>query len=174
MRAKIVRNKILAKFAVHYAFGPRLKVHPSQEALLRETESVLAGTFEAYVGGLYSDYGIEGYTMKIQPWLSSLLTPYVKKAYDEALAEHPSPGPNSPATARGYWAQLNEKLFKMGSVVEWKEESLSARDPNGEGGLLWNVEAIVDGQVIGAGSGLNKKTAKNIAAYHALETLASA
>jgi dsRNA-specific ribonuclease len=129
-----------------------------------------AGAFEAYVGGLYSDYGLEGYITTIRPWLHTLLTPYIEKAYDQVLAQHPV---SDPVTTKGLLFRFNQSLYKIGKVPTWEENVTVIHDSKGEAARQWwEIRAIVDGKVIGIGSGLTKKEAMHIAAGHALETMA--
>uniref|UniRef100_A0A0W0FX36 Uncharacterized protein n=1 Tax=Moniliophthora roreri TaxID=221103 RepID=A0A0W0FX36_MONRR len=84
VRAMIVNNQILAAISQRYKLPHRLSVHPTQALALRESIHVQADVFEAFVGGLYTDQGLEA----VRPWLNALFRPYVKTAYDIVRAQY--------------------------------------------------------------------------------------
>lgn len=77
IRSMIVRNTTLAEISRSYRLHERLLLHPAQEVTLRASVHIQADVFEAFVGGLYKDQGIEA----VRAWLMPLFRHYVTKAY---------------------------------------------------------------------------------------------
>jgi len=158
VRSKIINNANLASIANRYSFGTRVHINVTQEAVLREAESVLADVFEAYIGAVYTERGFERTTA----WLANLLTPYAQLAYSEALVEHNAPLSN------GSLMRLNELLQRAGMPpVHWMDYEIKSAT----GGSSWKLDAIVNQQLVGTGVATSKARAKNIAAEEALKVL---
>ncbi|KAF9267095.1 ribonuclease III [Marasmius fiardii PR-910] len=87
IRALIVNNTTLADISMRYQLPNWLRLHPATEVALRACVHIQADVFEAFVGGLYSDQGMES----VRPWLKSLLRPYAITAYDSVRVQHGLP-----------------------------------------------------------------------------------
>jgi dsRNA-specific ribonuclease len=187
VRSKIINNSNLASIAHHYSFGARMHINVTQEAVLREAESILgaaphttrsldlftdasdlpflpflfvADVFEAYVGAVYTEQGFDRTTI----WLNELFTPYAELAYSEALAENNTPIPN------GSLMRLNELLQRAGMPpVRWMDRKVKSAT----GVSMWKLDAIVDQRHVGTGIAPSKARAKNIAAEEALKVFES-
>ncbi|KAK1232092.1 hypothetical protein PQX77_004750 [Marasmius sp. AFHP31] len=107
-RALIVGNTTLANVSRRYQLSYRLLLHPAQAIALQASPHVqgqffvhptdeiridlvtamdLADVFEAFVGGLYTDQGIE----VVKPWLRALFRPYAMAAYNMIRIQHGLP-----------------------------------------------------------------------------------
>ncbi|KAF8214094.1 ribonuclease III domain-containing protein [Mycena galopus ATCC 62051] len=146
VRAKMVGNATLAEISVRYGLSEQLRLHPAQAVALCASTHVQADVFESFIGGLYSEQGIDA----CRAWLNPLFRPYAKVAYAAVRAEHGLPpvrtdtarppngnvvgthGPASPspsshssgdgssgATTTGHLALFNQCLQKRDARVEW-------------------------------------------------------
>ncbi|KAL0580533.1 hypothetical protein V5O48_001520 [Marasmius crinis-equi] len=98
-RALIVGNTTLANVSRRYQLPRRLYLHPAQAIALRASTHVQADVFEAVIGGLYTDQGLDG----VKPWLKALFHPYAIAAYNIVRAQHglcPVDQPQSSATSQ--------------------------------------------------------------------------
>ncbi|KII94661.1 hypothetical protein PLICRDRAFT_187496 [Plicaturopsis crispa FD-325 SS-3] len=191
IRAMMVGNTTLAEISLKYKLPNKLRLHPAQSITLRASNNVQADVFESYVGGLYTDQGLD----VAKNWLSPLFRPYAKAAYHIVRTQHglpalptpsPSPDPDAPhvqTPARpipwhpptlstqsvGHLAYFNQKVQNDNKVVEWNYSSGA-----GDGiktTPIWIVRAIVDSEFVGEGRGNTKKAARNEAAKQGLEKM---
>ncbi|KAF8305378.1 ribonuclease III, partial [Clavulina sp. PMI_390] len=167
VRSKIINNANLATVASRYEFGPRMLISSAQAIVLRESPSLLADMFEAYVGAIYTESGFA----ITHTFLTELFTPYARLAYDEAFAEHnlsdASKSPSDASSAsnpNGAVMQLNQLLQRAGfPPVVWVE-TLDGVGANAQ----WTMDAIIEGKHVGTGTARSKARAKNLAAEEAL------
>ncbi|KAL6309804.1 ribonuclease III domain-containing protein [Sparassis latifolia] len=197
IRALVVGNPTLASISVKYRLPVHLRMHPAQAITLRASLHIQADLFEAFVGGLYLDRGLE----IVQSWLFPLLQPYIVEAYRIVRVQHGLPadppridintpsydssssggssGPTSPtwstpAPSRvtasiGHLSLFNQYMQQQGKAIEWVWV-----DSAGQGTLttpIWVVRAIVEGDCVGRGRGSTKKAAKNEAAKVGLQSM---
>ncbi|KAF9515435.1 hypothetical protein BS47DRAFT_1341929 [Hydnum rufescens UP504] len=80
IRSSIVDNRNLAAIAVGYNLSQHLRVSPSAPHI-RNNPGLQADAFEAYVGGLHEDQGLE----LVDTWLTALFTPYIHAMHEDAL-----------------------------------------------------------------------------------------
>ncbi|KAL0070093.1 hypothetical protein AAF712_002580 [Marasmius tenuissimus] len=83
----VIGNTTLAIISRRYQLSLRLFLHPAQAIALRASPHVQADVFEAFVGGLYTDQGLE----VVKPWLRALFRPYAMAAYNMIRAQHGLP-----------------------------------------------------------------------------------
>jgi len=193
IRALLVGNLNLALISVMYKLPDHLITHPAQAITLRASPNIQADLFEAYVGGLYQDSGLE----ITKAWLHPLFKPFLSEAYRIIRVQHGLPYPPEPpriashsglVTAQGHpmggpWSPppvhsapsighlslFNQHLQQNSKSIEWVYS-----DSAGEGSKttpIWVVRAMVDGQCLGRGRGSTKKVAKNEAAKEGLKTM---
>lgn len=182
VRALVVGNPTLASISVRYQLPERLLMHPAQAITLKASTNIQADLFEAYIGGVYSDRGLQ----IIKPWLCPLFRPYIAEAYRHVRVQHGlSPDPTPPATPLspgggrpapshssatiGHLSLFNQHLQQQGKTIEWVW-----RDSEGQGTRttpIWVVQAIVGEDCVGRGRGSTKKAAKNEAAKEGLARL---
>lgn len=164
--------------SVKYGLFDRLHVHPAQVVSLRESNKIQADLFEAFVGGLYLDQGLNA----VEAWLVPLFDPLASDAYTSVREEYtikpvppgPSPAragrvvhslsaPSTPTrTTAGHLALFNQHLQRGNPTVEWAYSS-----PDGVGTSttpVWEAAVIVNGEEYGRGRGNTKQNAKNEAA----------
>lgn len=184
IRSLVVGNYTLATITRVYRLNDRIRSHPAQEIALRASSNIQADVFEAYVGGLFKDRGLE----VVKAWLHPLFRPYIVEAYRVVRIEHglsPDPEPQPPRLLRagdspssapsrlspsiGHLSLFNQYLQQKNMVVEWVYT-----DSAGEGTKttpIWIVRAMVDEQCFGRGRGNTKKAAKNEAAKEGLRKM---
>ncbi|EJD01346.1 ribonuclease III [Fomitiporia mediterranea MF3/22] len=95
VRSLVVGNATLADISVKYALPQKLRFHranASTNKISINIQGKFPDVFEAYVGGLYKDQGLE----VVRRWLNPLFLPYVKEAYRVCRDQHglPSPPPS--------------------------------------------------------------------------------
>ncbi|KAJ7432316.1 ribonuclease III domain-containing protein [Mycena galericulata] len=137
VRAMIVGNATLAEISVRYKLPEQLRLHPAQAVTLCASTNVQADVFESFIGGLYTDQGLEA----VKTWLNALFRPYAKAAYNVVRMQHglppvspaasvaapntvpssppASPGLGSDTTTVGHLALFNQHLQKGAQRVEW-------------------------------------------------------
>lgn len=187
MRSLVVGNATLADISVQYGLPKFVRFHPAQALSLRTSMHIQADVFEAYVGGLYKDQGLE----VTREWLKALFTPYVKEAYRICLENHipgpisppsPPPSPKLPGSGDssnpapsgstnlvGHLALFNQYAQQKRLQVEWVFEPI--KQESSKMILLWTVHANVNGKLIASGRGNTKKAAQNEAARECLVQL---
>lgn len=195
VRAMIVGNATLAEISVRYKLPEQLRLHAAQAVTLRASTNVQADVFESFIGGLYSEKGVE----PVQIWLNALFRPYAEAAYAIVRAQHglapvvpavpvtcvsptssTSSAPTSPGGPAGHLALFNQYLQKSTQHVEWV---YSDQAPFGAGASadaawhgskttpVWSAQVLVDSVVYGRGRGNTKKAARNEAAKQGLTRL---
>ncbi|KIY52284.1 ribonuclease III, partial [Fistulina hepatica ATCC 64428] len=191
MRALVVSNNNLASIAMKYKMPNSLRLHRAQMLTLRASAHVQADLFEAFIGGLYTEQGLD----IVRTWLSDLLRPYVQASYQRVRESHglsrnvaPLPPPQMSSTSSddshipgkglhdattssttGYLSLFNQIVSRRGTNVEWKFHDASSQSSASEGGgskttPMWLVRLYVDNELYGTGVGTTKKVAKNMAA----------
>lgn len=119
----------------------------------RARNSILAGAFEALVGALYGEHGID----PTREWLLDVCRP-------ELEAELPVVSLKAPKS------RLQEIAYaQTGRPPHYR--LLSAEGPHHD--RIYEVEVSVGGRVLGHGSGPNRREAETVAANEALSTLTS-
>ena len=152
LRSALVRTEQLAEFAKKLNLGSLMLLGKGEaESGGRERLNLLCATFEAVVGAIYLDSGIEV--------VQSFLEPLIQEAAYDILACNKEHDPKSDlqewAQSQGYGAPI----YRTASV----------RGP--EHAKTFEVEVYLGDQCIGRGEGPNKRTAAKNAAKAALITL---
>ncbi|KAH9482290.1 Ribonuclease 3 [Psilocybe cubensis] len=93
IRSMIVANYTLAQISFRYKLHDNLRLHPAQAVTLRASTNIRANVFEAFVGGLYLDQGLE----VVSAWIKPLFRPYAAEAYRVIREQHGLP-PISPSS----------------------------------------------------------------------------
>ncbi|KAH7931159.1 ribonuclease III [Leucogyrophana mollusca] len=189
IRALIVGNATLADISRRYRLPERLRLHPAQAITLQASINIQADVFESYVGGLYTDQGLE----VVNTWLKQLFKPYTTEAYHRIRSQHglppvpvldptpptsstlqplppwSKPRPSQCPTTIGHLALFNQQLQRENKEVEWVYA-----DGQGEGTKttpIWMVRVMVNGEQLGRGQGNTKKAARNEAAKEGLQKM---
>ncbi|CAE6516230.1 unnamed protein product [Rhizoctonia solani] len=193
MRALVVANSHLARFTQHYMLHFQLRGNTSQQLTIQASVPIHADLFEAYVGALFQEQGLD----TVYDFLSKILTPSICLAYEvvranyvegevaspQAILVFPSMTvsgvadlPAAPLIAHplpftadsGCTSLLNQHFAQQHKNLDWEFSP-----PAGTSSApLWEVKAVErGGMVLATATAGTKKTAKNIAARRALIAL---
>jgi ribonuclease-3 len=152
LRSALVRTENLAQFAAQINLGPAILLgHGESEGGGRTRPALLCGTFEALIGAMYLDQGIETVQVFISPMLESAATQILRANKDK-----------DPKSLLQEWAQSQG----MGTPVY---KTVNALGP--DHAKIFEVEVYINNQIVGRGSGNSKQSAAKAAAEHALNEL---
>ncbi len=152
MRAFLVNEAQLAKQAEGIGLGHYIRLGKGEERSGgRRKKSILADTFEAVMGAIYLDGGLE-------PCFS-----FVKRLFNQVLSEI-----TDHFLIEDYKSALQELTQARFHVVPtYRVEKISGPDHN----RTFEVAIILDGKVLARGEGSSKKKAEQDAAKEALKKL---
>lgn len=145
-KASLISDLALAQTAQRLEFGELIVAGGGLSEAARRV-SVLADVFEAFVGALYLQIGLENVAAFIERRHLS------EREADVALVD--------PKTALQEWTQR-----RYGEIPSYRE-----RFEGPPHRRVFVAEVAIDGEVVAAGSGPSKKSAQRDAAAHALERL---
>ncbi len=151
LRAAIVCEPSLVKFATENSFGPLILLGKGEEMTGgRERPALLADVFEAFIGALYLDQGIE------------VVVEFLKKSV------YPKIDNGAFSHVMDFKSQLQELVQKDGiGTLEYK--ILNEKGPAHNREFIARVS--LNGEELGAGKGKSKKEAEQHAAQQALKHL---
>ncbi len=152
LRSALVRTEQLGLFASQTGLGPVMRLGKGEDdSGGRERPALLCATFEALVGALYLDAGIQAVREFIEPLL--------EQATSHILAAHKEQDPKSVlqewVQGQGYGPPIYRTLAAIGP----------------EHAKIFEVEVLVNGKSMGRGSGHSKQAATKVAARSALLSL---
>ena len=151
-RAAIVSTVGLARLAGRIELGEMLMLGEGESRRSgRRRPSLLASSFEALTGALYLDLGFE----RVRDWLVDLAGP-------ELVLEAPLTSLKSPKSRLQEYTQR-----RWGTRPEYR--LLEATGPDHE--KSFQIEAWVDGQLMGRGAGSSRREAETAAAAEAMEAI---
>ncbi|GAC1428203.1 MAG: ribonuclease III [Ktedonobacteraceae bacterium] len=149
VRAVLVRTETLATFARELAIGDHLRMGKGEQGT-KESPRVLASAFEAVLGAIFLDQGVE----RVQQFLLPRLEPIATTIVEKRLFKD------------------SKSLFQ--EVAQARESiTPSYRLANQEGpshNRTFTIEVMLGDTVAGRGQGRNKQTAEQEAARNALES----
>ncbi len=149
LRSALVRTQTLANFARQLAIGDCLRLGLGEdENGGRRRSPILCAAFEAVVGAIYLDQGLEA----VQPLVERLSAPALVKIRAEALHKDAK-------SEFQVWAQARHNKTPRYRVV-------SSSGP--DHAKTFTLEVLVGDRVWGEGSGSSKQTAAQAAAADAL------
>jgi len=151
MRSALVRTDTLAVFARYLNLGPALRLGRGEMVSGgRKRDNLLCATFEALVGALYLDSGIQS----VEAFISPLLSDFTNKVigYDEIY---------DPKSSLQEWAQSQ----KLGTP---RYVTVDAFGPDHAKTFI--VEVHINGMAYGQGQGSSKQAAAQMAALAALKS----
>ena len=149
LRSVLVRRNTLADFARQWDLGRHLKMgHGEAETGGRNRAATLCAAFEAVIGALYLDQGVDSVQALIEP----LIVPQISRTLRERLDKDPKSSLQEFAQGR------------MHQTPRYRTVSESGPDHAKE----FTVEATVGGEVYGTGKGYSKQQAAQEAARAAL------
>jgi ribonuclease-3 len=150
LRAEWVRADTLAQFAAAIDLGAYLLLgHGEEQGGGRTRAAMLSDAFEALVGAIYLDVGLQSARRFVVPFL-------------EALAQAASAALRDPKSRLQEWAQ---------SAVRAAPVYVTVQESGPDHARQFTVEVLIQGQVRGRGTGRSKQAAEQAAARAALETL---
>lgn len=150
LRSLLVNTKILAEIAKECELGSKLRLSKGEEESGgRNNQSLLADTFEAYVGALFLDQGID----EVRKFINSVVIP---KA-DEFIQTNMLKDPKSRLQEL---VQSKKQASPIYKVVEEKGPAHARQ---------FTVGAYIEEELLGLGKGKSKQDAEEHAAEKALE-----
>ena len=152
LRSALVRTEQLAAFARQIGLGGALFLGRGEiQAGGRDREVLLCAGFEALVGALYLDSGLQA----VQVFLEPFLEPSADQIYSSRSDQDPK-------------SLLQEKAqsLRLGTPTY---ATVGSRGP--EHNKVFEVEVAVGGTIFGRGVGMSKQAAAKEAACQALEKL---
>lgn len=152
LRSLLVNTKSLAQAAKNLDFGSHLRLsRGEEESKGRENDSLLANSFEAYIGALFLDQGIE----PVKVFIADTLFPQIQEYVDKRAFKDPKSLLQEYVQAR----KQNSPIYKV-----LHEEG----PPHAK---VFTIGAFVGDKKIGEGIGKSKQEAEEQAAKQALESL---
>lgn len=152
LRSLLVNTKSLAQSAKELDFGSLLKLSKGEEESKgRENDTLLANSYEAFLGALYLDQGIEA----AKEFVASTLFPKI----DEYVAKKAFKDPKSLLQELVQSRKQSSPVYKV--ILE--EGPPHAR--------IFTIGAFVETELVGEGIGKSKQEAEELAAEKALEKL---
>ncbi len=149
-RSALVKTTTLAEVAEELGIGDKLIMSKGEEATGgRSNQSLLADAFEAVIGALYLDQGMEA--------VSEFLHQHLFVKFDEILQKK---------LYKDSKSQLQEVVQALGqSTPEYEVVKEVGPDHDKE----FTVNVVVDGKIVGTGEGKSKQLAQQSAAQAALQ-----
>ena len=150
MRAALVNSGVLAEKAAALDIGPLLRIGKGEELSGGRTKaSILAGAFEAVLGGIYHDGGYGAAQLVVERFFATDIT-------GKTLGQH---------DYKTRLQEISQMLFH--ALPSYRIVSESGPDHE----KIFVTEIAVGGKVLGTGSGKSKKQSEQEAAKRALDTL---
>ena len=150
MRAALVNSAVLAEKAAALNFGPALRIGKGEEWSGGRTKpSILAGAFEAVLGGVYKDGGYEAARAVVERFFGADVTA-------KTLGQH---------DYKTRLQEISQMLYRTPPAYR----IVSATGPDHEKRFV--TEIAVGGKVLGVGEGRSKKQSEQEAAKRALSEL---
>ncbi len=152
LRAALVKMKTLADFARKLNLGTYVRISRSEEARSgRDRDALLADVFEAILGAIYLDQGIEAARRFVLPFL------------EDEMAQV-----DAGKAVVDYRTQLQQLLQgKYGTIPDYRTINVSGPDHR----RCFTVEVWKGEEHLGTGSGSTKQAAAQESARSALERL---
>jgi ribonuclease-3 len=155
LRSLVVNTKSLAKKARELHFGDHLMLsRGEEESKGRENESILANTFEAVIGSLFLDQGIEA----VKTFLNEVLIPDIEVYVQKKVFKDP-------------------KSLLQEHVQSKKQQSPVYKVLHEEGpahAKQFTIGVFIENTLMGEGTGKSKQEGEERAAEQALEQIQKA
>ncbi len=151
-RATLVRRETLARWAEELNLADLLLIGRGEVQAGGMSDRIMAATFEAVIGALYLDQGLEA--------VRSFLREYLDRDVDQVL---------STSDLTNYKGLLQERIQRNDTVLP-TYVVVSQEGPDHERNFV--IEARHHDQVIGRGNGRSKRVAEQMAARDALLRIA--
>ncbi len=155
LRSALVRTESLAQLAQDIELGDFLIVGKGEEQMGgRKRINILCRGFEALVGAIYLDKGMDGAKAFMLPRLEELLAYLLKNDLHR--------------DARSLLQEKSQAELLITPVYRLKDPSGSEHD------RMFNTDVVIGDVVIGSGSGTSKRAAAQVAARDALNKVEEA
>lgn len=152
LRSLLVNTKSLAQAAKALDFGEHLLLSKGEEESKgRENDSLLANSFEAFIGALYLDQGIE----PVRDFIAETLFPQIDEYVKKRAFKDPKSLLQEYVQARKQHSPIYKVLHEEGPPHD----------------KTFTIGAFVNDSKIGEGVGKSKQQAEEEAAKQALESL---
>jgi ribonuclease-3 len=152
LRAWLVRQSTLARWARQVALGPHLLLGRGEaRGGGRERPALLSRGFEALIGSIYLDGGLEA--------ARQVLLPLVDQEVQAGFS------PQRVVDAKSRLQQVTQARFEQTPVYSMVEHSGPGHAP------LFTVEVKAGPEIVARGSGHSKRAAQQAAAHAALQQL---
>ena len=150
LRSLMVNTKSLSEIARELSMGQLLKLsRGEEESKGRENATLLENSFEAYIGALFLDQGIES----VIKFLESTLFPKIQEFVNKKAFKDPKSLLQEKVQAKKRGSPLYKVLGETGPAHA----------------KIFKVGVFVDGKKLGEGTGKSKQLAEESAAQKALE-----
>ena len=150
LRRRLVNNDFLSGLADDLGLPERIHLGPEQRRRGEQhVPRVLAGTYEAVLGAVYLDGGLEQAT----EWVRQDFTPHIEAAAQMTTLKHVK--------------QVLQEWVHAQFGVHPEYQTVTGTDP--DHGAPFEMEVLVHGEVVGIGEGPNKRLASADAARAALD-----
>lgn len=151
LRASVVEGRTLAALADEMGLGAHLRLGKGEEASGgRDKTSLLEDTFEALIGAVYMDRGLE--------YLKEVLVPVFSTRVDDSIA-----------TGSGYDAKTALQELVVHERGNRPAYRVASSGPDHDKTFVAHV--YVTEELYGVGTGTSKKAAEQVAAREALDRL---
>ena len=154
-RAMVVRAESLSRYARALDLGTFMRLGKGEiDTGGREKDSILADAFEAVIGAIYQDAGLEAARKFLERTMAA-----------DLARRDPDGGPGSPRNPR---TELQERLQRQRrGTPSYRVVGRTGQDHDPS----WQVEVSIGESVLGLGTGNSKKDAYEEAAVAALASL---
>ncbi len=152
LRAELVREETLAAHARRIGLNQWLKLGSGEEKSGgRQKNTICGDLFEAVLGAIYLDSGWDS----VEQWLQAIMKPDIRH-------------PQSVNSFKDYKSRLQE--FVQADAPRTVHYAL-LKEEGPSNAPLFTMQVVVDGLIMGTGSGSSKKAAEQAAARSAFEKL---
>jgi ribonuclease-3 len=149
VRSQLTNTKTLARIAASIDLGAFLRLgRGEQQTGGQHRSSNLGDSLEAIIGGAFVDGGLRA----VKKIFHKLFAPEVESAVHDIWGENP----------KGALQETSQRRWKAGPRYRTIKEEGPAHE------RVFTVEAMINGQVVGTGHGLNKRAAEMDAARQAM------
>jgi ribonuclease-3 len=153
IRIVLIREETLAEIAGGLNLGDYLLMGKGEEASGgKSKKSNLSNTLEALIGAIYLDQGIE----VTQNFLNERLQPFIDRLVSAKSAKN----------FKGILQEYSQSMFKK--LPDYRLTQITGPDHD----KIFTIEVIINGSLVGSGTGKNKKAAEMEAARNACKNLA--
>ncbi len=151
-RSALVHTERLADFALQINLGKALRLGKGEmQAGGKQKPALLCDAFEAVIGALYLDQGIDA--------VQDFIMPMLREAMEDIITNHKGEDPKS---------KLQEVVQAQSLPIP---EYVVINELGPDHSKIYEIEVLVNGKALGKGSGTSKQGATKMAAQDALANL---